>query len=212
MNKTAFVISIVLTTFVLMAVGGIAYAVHAPQPTQAAPVAAPATVDPAAADPAAGDPLAVDPAVLQAWSEREAAYQQLIAEANARLEQAQQQLAAQAQSTNPQVGNTNTVPQTGVTPEQAAEIAANFLGQTSVYSVEIVPINGENLYLVTFYSGDLVYVGLNGQVVGSASLQAGGSGGRASSFSQANGGGEPGHDDHGEDHEGDEHSQSESDD
>jgi len=81
MNKTAFVISIVLTTFVLMAVGGIAYATRASNQPQEESIASPAPIDPAL----------VDPALQQALNEREAAYQQMIAEANARLEQSQQQ-------------------------------------------------------------------------------------------------------------------------
>jgi hypothetical protein len=205
MNKTAFVISIVLTTFVLMAVGGVVYAVRASQNSQVTPAAEPAVVEPAVADPAVADPLAVDPAVLQAWNEREAAYQKLIAEANARLAQAQQQLASQAQPAAPLVNNTTTLPQGTITPEQAAEVAANFLGQTNVYSVEVVALKGQDTYLVTFMSGDMVYVSMDGQIVGSASLKIGASGG-GGGFAVPAGSIEPGQSNHGgDDHGGDDH-------
>jgi hypothetical protein len=159
MNKTAFVISIALTTFVLMAVGGIAYAVRAAGQTTV--TASSATAAPLTAS---------DPAEQQALNEREAAYQQMIAEANTRLEQAQQQqqaleaqlAALQAQPSNPVVETQAT----SVTPEDAAAIASNYWGLTSVYSVEVVSVKGENMYQVTFSSGDLVFVDMNGQIAG----------------------------------------------
>jgi hypothetical protein len=172
MNKTAFVISIALTTFVLMAVGGIAYAVRASSQAPAAassPTAAPSVTS----DPAGQQ--AVPQELQQALNEREAAYQQMIAEANARLEQAQQQqkaledqlAALQAPSSNPTVEAQATT----ITPEDAAAIASNYWGQTSIYTVEVVPVKGENMYQVTFSSGDLVFVNMNGQVAGAISAK-----------------------------------------
>ena len=161
MNKTAFIISVVLTTFVLMAVGGIVYALRATEKAQAA-VSSPAN---SVTDLSAGS---VDPALEQALSEREAAYQQMIAEANARLEQAQQQQQAlQSQLAALQTNSQAAAAQTTFAPEQVATIASNFLGNTSVYSVETVTVRGESIYKVTFSSGDIVYIDMNGQVVGS---------------------------------------------
>jgi alanyl-tRNA synthetase len=189
MNKTAFVISLVLTTFILMAIGGIVYATH----TAEAAATVPATSGTVTEQPSS---LTIDPAVLQAWNEREAAYQKLIAEANARLESAQQQQAAlQAQLPAAQDATTS------VTPEQAAAIASEFLGQTSVYYVELVTIREVDMYQVIFNSGDIVYVSLEGRVVGSASAQYGGGGGGQAAIGGGAGGGEHGGHESGE-HEG----------
>ena len=162
MNKTAFVISIALTAFVLMAVGGIAYAVRAADQSQAAD-----------SSPTAVPVVTTDPAVQQALNDREAAYQQMIAEANARLEQAQlQQLALESQlaAVQAQSSNLTIEPQpASVTPEEAAAIASNYWGLTSVYTVEMVTVKGENFYQVTFSSGDLVFVSLDGEVAGAIS-------------------------------------------
>ena len=50
------------------------------------------------------------------------------------------------------------------TPEEAAALAAQVLGHDDLYSVEVTDLNGETVYLVTFSSGDLVYVSLDGQI------------------------------------------------
>ena len=52
-----------------------------------------------------------------------------------------------------------------ITPEQAAALAAQVLGHDDVYSVETSVFNGESVYLVTFSSGDLVYVNPQGMIV-----------------------------------------------
>jgi hypothetical protein len=161
MNKTAFLISVILTTFVLMAVGGIAYTLRASENAQPA-------VD--AVVPASPDPQvqAVDPAIAQAITEREAAYQQMIAEANARLEQAQQeQQALQSKLASLQASSPAAPQENLLTPDQAAILASNYLGNTSIYSIEVVVVRGENLYKVTFSSGDILYINMSGQVVGS---------------------------------------------
>jgi cell pole-organizing protein PopZ len=161
MNKTAFIVSVALTAFVLMMVGGIVYTVHASDKAQQAAISSTPT---ASQDPSTP---AVDPALVQAINQREAAYQQLIAEANARLAQAQQQeQALQAQLVALQATNAPAPSQNVITPQQAASIASNSLGQTSVYSVETVSMQGQNLYKVTFSSGDIVYVSMDGQVAG----------------------------------------------
>ena len=58
-----------------------------------------------------------------------------------------------------------------VDPVQAASIAAQFLNRSDVYSVEGVTINGVNAYKVVFSSGDVVYVGLDGVVISTETLQ-----------------------------------------
>ena len=52
-----------------------------------------------------------------------------------------------------------------VTPEQAASIAAAYLGQQDVYAVESAVINSVAAYKVIFSSGDIVYVGLDGKIL-----------------------------------------------
>jgi hypothetical protein len=51
------------------------------------------------------------------------------------------------------------------TPDQAAALAGQVIGRTDLYSVETSDLNGQSAYLVTFSSGDLVYVSLDGQIL-----------------------------------------------
>jgi len=55
--------------------------------------------------------------------------------------------------------------QTTVTHQEAALIAANFLGQTDLYSVENVVWEGMDAYKVVFSSGDTVYLSMTGDVL-----------------------------------------------
>jgi hypothetical protein len=154
MNKTAFLISVALAAFVLVSVAGIAYAVRAADKPQEPTTTLPVPTS--------------DPAIEQAFQEREAAYQDLIAQANARLEQAQKrEIELQAQLAAQQPGDQPGPDRSTLTPEEAVAVAVNFLGQTSVYTVETTTVRGENLYMVTFSSGDIVYVSMDGQVTGS---------------------------------------------
>lgn len=54
---------------------------------------------------------------------------------------------------------------TTLAPEQAAALAAQVIGRTDLYSVETTDFNGASVYLVTFSSGDLVYVSPDGQIL-----------------------------------------------
>lgn len=54
---------------------------------------------------------------------------------------------------------------TAVTPEQAAQFAAQVLGHNDLQSAESANLNGVNAYKITFISGDVVYVGLDGQIL-----------------------------------------------
>jgi len=51
-----------------------------------------------------------------------------------------------------------------VTPEEAAGLAAQVLGREDLYSVEVTDLEGETVFMVTFSSGDLVYVSMDGQI------------------------------------------------
>src|SRR3990170_96851 len=57
-----------------------------------------------------------------------------------------------------------------ITPQQAADLAAKVLGRTDLYSVENAQLEGADTYLVTFSSGDLVYVSLEGQILSISKL------------------------------------------
>ena len=52
-----------------------------------------------------------------------------------------------------------------ITPQQAAQVAAQFIGRNDLYSVATAPLNGASTYKVTFSSGTVVYVSMAGQVV-----------------------------------------------
>ncbi len=55
---------------------------------------------------------------------------------------------------------------TALDPQSAALLAANFLGQTDLYSVENAVWNDREVFKVTFSSGYIVYVGTDGQLLG----------------------------------------------
>ena len=52
-----------------------------------------------------------------------------------------------------------------VSPEQATTIAVDFMADTDVYSVEVVEYEGKPAFLVTFSSGQLVYVSSTGEIL-----------------------------------------------
>lgn len=48
---------------------------------------------------------------------------------------------------------------------QAAQLAAQVVGNTNLLSAESSNVNGTNAYKITFTNNDVVYVGLNGQIL-----------------------------------------------
>lgn len=52
-----------------------------------------------------------------------------------------------------------------ITPVQAAQLAAQVLGNHDLLSAESSSFNGMNAYLITFTNKDIVYVGLEGQIL-----------------------------------------------
>ena len=52
-----------------------------------------------------------------------------------------------------------------ITPEEAAQLAAQVIGHENLLSAETSNFNGADAYLITFTNNDLVYVGLDGQVL-----------------------------------------------
>ncbi len=62
--------------------------------------------------------------------------------------------------------------QTGVvTPEQATTLAMQMINRSDVYSVESTTYETAPAYLVTFSSGDLVYVSPSGQILAVTKIQ-----------------------------------------
>jgi len=52
-----------------------------------------------------------------------------------------------------------------VNVQDAETIASQYINRTDLYSIELADVNGTQAYKVTFSSGDIVYVGLDGQVL-----------------------------------------------
>jgi hypothetical protein len=57
------------------------------------------------------------------------------------------------------------VTQTVISPEQAAQMAAQVVGNPGLLSAESSNVNGTNAYKITFTNNDVVYVGLDGQIL-----------------------------------------------
>jgi hypothetical protein len=57
-----------------------------------------------------------------------------------------------------------------ITPEAAAALASQVINRTDLFSAEVTQFNGVDVYLVTFSSGDLVYVSLDGQILSISKL------------------------------------------
>ncbi len=123
---------------------------------------------------------------------------------------------AQTQPTDVMVAEpiiaTSAATTTTITLEEAANLASSVIGRTDLYSSENTQLNGVDAYLVTFSSGDLVYVSLDGKILSISKLPVkyvlgqpvvqnnGGSSNKDNSGSSSNN--EEHHDD-GDDHEGD---------
>lgn len=96
-----------------------------------------------------------------------------------------------------------------VTPEQATIIATTFLNDTNVYSVETVDYQGVVAYLITFSSGNLVYVSTTGEILAVSKIPpvvvvrkaGGGNGDGGNANNNSSGGEHEDHDSH-EEHEG----------
>ena len=58
-----------------------------------------------------------------------------------------------------------TATSTVLTPEQAAQLAAQVIGNNNLVSAESSNVNGTFAYKITFTNNDIVYVGLDGQVL-----------------------------------------------
>ena len=55
--------------------------------------------------------------------------------------------------------------------QEAANVAATVLNQQDIYSVESAPFNGVDAYKVVFSSGQVAFVGLDGQIFSITQIQ-----------------------------------------
>lgn len=55
--------------------------------------------------------------------------------------------------------------QSVLSPQEAAQLATQVVGNTNLLSAESSKINGVDAYKITFTNNDTVYVGLNGQIL-----------------------------------------------
>ena len=124
---------------------------------------------------------------------------------------------AQTQPTDVMVAEpiiaTSAATTTTITLEEAANLASSVIGRTDLYSSENTQLNGVDAYLVTFSSGDLVYVSLDGKILSITKLpvkyvlgqpvvqnNGGGNGGENTSSNPAPSS-SSNNDDHGDDHD-----------
>jgi uncharacterized membrane protein len=166
--KTLIWISLALTVFVITAIAGVIFTVHNTTQADAAGLTTNIATTTATPDMTTSTQEAQ---LVQVMNQREQAYQDTISQANARLDQAQKEIqslqeqlqAIQANNTSQQVAAQPAVPL--VSPQDAAQIAAQYLGRSDLYSVESTNFNGNQVYKITFSSGDIVMVDTAGQIV-----------------------------------------------
>jgi hypothetical protein len=181
MNRMALLISAVLTAMVVAVLGGVVYSARATELAKAKTIVQQdVPQDFQQVNSSTGLDAQTQEQIQQTIQQRDAAYQALINEANTRLEQAQQkqqeleaQIAAmQAASAGASADAATAAAQAPaavvpslVSPQQAAQIAAGSVGQSNIYSVESASFNGIPSYKVTFSSGVVAFVSMDGQVL-----------------------------------------------
>ncbi|MBT3389601.1 MAG: hypothetical protein HN413_04245 [Chloroflexi bacterium] len=162
MNKPAVIFSAFLSAIILTIIGGVVYTVRGTEPTpvlqavSTGPIPIEQSVEQIAEKPVEQS-IASDPTLEQELLAREVAYQEMIAEANARLAEQQAAEATQVSTPAPVLLQ--------ITAQEASVFASNHLGQSQVYSVEVVNYNTKVVYKVTFSSGDVAFVTRYGDVI-----------------------------------------------
>jgi uncharacterized membrane protein len=166
--KTLIWISLALTVFVITAIAGVIFTVHNTTQADAAGLTTNIATTTATPDMTASTQEAQ---LVQVMNQREQAYQDTISQANSRLDQAQKEIQSLQEQLQAQQANDTTQAAVEaaapplITPQDAAQIAAQYMGHSDLYSVESVNNNGTQLYKVTFSSGDIVMVDTSGQIV-----------------------------------------------
>ena len=119
-----------------------------------------------------------------------------------------QPMAAQTQPTAVEMVSAMPTQAAAITPEAAAALASQVINRTDLFSAEITQFNGVDVYLITFSSGDLVYVSFDGQILSISKIavtvinQPASNGGGGNNGNQNNTGGGGGDDHEDEEHEG----------
>jgi hypothetical protein len=98
------------------------------------------------------------------------AYQNVIKSAQPIVAQSQPTAAAPQLVSEPLAPIAPPTQVTNITPEAAAALASKVMNQTDLFSAELTQFNGVDAYLVTFSSGDLVYVSMDGQILSISKL------------------------------------------
>jgi hypothetical protein len=168
--KTLAWISLALTIFVITAIAGVLFTAHN---TTQADAASLTTNMPTAAVTQDTTASTQETQLVQLMNQREQDYKDTINQANNRLDQAQQEIQSlqnQLQAFQaPQASGATQAPAAAATPlispQDAAQIAAQYMGRTDLYSVEGATYNGADVYKVTFSSGDIVFISPAGQVL-----------------------------------------------
>ena len=93
------------------------------------------------------------------------AYQKIVKAAGVEAVATQQPVQVQATDVAVPTEVSTVAMSTTFTVEQAATLASDVLGHTDLYSGELTQLDGVDVYLITFSSGDLVYVSLTGQIL-----------------------------------------------
>jgi hypothetical protein len=95
-----------------------------------------------------------------------------VASAYQNIVKSAQPVAVQTQPSSVEMVNAPIMPTqvTDITVEAAATLATKVLNRNDLFSAEITQLDGVDVYLVTFSSGDLVYVGLDGQILSISKL------------------------------------------
>jgi uncharacterized membrane protein len=165
--KTLIWISLALTVFVITALAGVIFTVRNTNQADAAGLSTNVPTTTATPDTTASTQEAQ---LVQVMNQREQAYQDTINQANTRLDQAQKEI--QSLQEQLQAMQVNSAAETAaqaaaplLSPQDAAQLAAQYMGHSDLYSVESSTYNGAQVYKVTFSSGDVVFVSLDGQVV-----------------------------------------------
>ena len=165
--KTLIWISLALTVFIVTAIAGVIFTVHNTTQADAAGLNTNIPTTTVTADQTASTQEAQ---LVQVMSQRDQTYQDTINQANTRLDQAQKEI--QSLQDQLQALQANDTAQAAaqpaaplITPQDAAQIAAGYMGHSDLYSVESATVNGNQVYKVTFSSGDIVMVDTSGQIV-----------------------------------------------
>lgn len=169
-QQMVLTIAIALTAFVMLALGGVILAEQTAQANSSAPV----QVQAVQSQSAQQDPqLSQD--VLKQVSDREAQYQALINRANTQLQQAmtdEKTLQAEVdnlKSANAQAAAQQKAQPATLTPQQAAQVASDYMKQKDLYAVEPVHYYNTTAYKVTFSSGAIVFVSTYGEIMSAQS-------------------------------------------